>query len=158
MEIVFILIPSLLFGVLGLVLFFKIWEQTNNVKVIKEKLAASMNIREEFEYWAIAGDYDKAEEAVMKWLAYRHCANDNDPETDLEFAGSLLRTIDRSLPDNLSSAERFNDFRYSLRRDVPDTPPSYKSMNRPAAWEIVSIFLLAGGIAAMVALLMAHPL
>lgn len=31
-------------------------------------------------------------------------------------------------------------------------------MNRPAAWEIVSIFLLAGGIAAMVALLMAHPL
>ena len=29
-------------------------------------------------------------------------------------------------------------------------------MNRPAAWEIVSIFLLAGGIAVMVALLIAR--
>lgn len=73
-------IVIIIFGILQIILFFKVWEMTNDVKTLKDKFVDLANSHkdipanrstntEEFYIWIAAGNEEKAKEVLYKIIA-----------------------------------------------------------------------------------------
>lgn len=122
--------------ILGIVLFFKVWGMTNNVKDIKESgtlgvssSSESSSLDEEYEYHVIMGDTGKARDSVIRWFASRQCGGGGDLEKDLEIVKDRFQRLGVETPEHLSSVEAFAAF-MSRYRDgavrIPQKPKKHE--------------------------------
>lgn len=83
----FLMIILFVWGILEVILFFKVWGMTNNVKDMKKHLVRS-NKRDEFRKFRLLGQKEKAAEALIEvfldsMIVYIH-SEDYDPSRNIE--------------------------------------------------------------------------
>lgn len=62
----FVLVVIIVFGILQIILFFKLWGMTNNVKKIKESFIMSSNVISPAKIEFAVGNIEKAKELLKK--------------------------------------------------------------------------------------------
>lgn len=105
-------IVLLIFGVLQIILFFKVWSMTNDVKKLKEELTACYRIK----YYLSIGDKEKAYKKAVEEL-YNYLSTQIVSISAIEFLEKTKPTIEKysriieetghQMPENLSDPQKF---------------------------------------------------
>ena len=127
-------IIAIVSGVLSIILFFKIWGMTDNVKVIKNKIAPCSPL-EECRLLALKGKKEEAferlkdamvdslESIIIDLKAYNYNIGDKDIIEDDDLKETISRYVKASkltgfqLPPHLQSAEEYIKYRNDLLND-----------------------------------------
>lgn len=113
----FLSIVLLIFGVLQIILFFKLWIMTNDVKKIKERVIMGHGVR----YYLAIGDKEKAYSSAVEELYNELDKQASVRYNDEYFLEGAQKTIEvyrkiaeetgHELPEYLSDAQKFLDLR-----------------------------------------------
>ena len=113
----FLSIVLLVFGVLQIILFFKVWGMTNNVQKIKEQLCAAEN---DFQKLMLLGEKEKAFLLVKEKLVKRLSKSMSDIGARDKFVyvaneyipiyAKKAALTGSELPEHLQTAEAFWDY------------------------------------------------
>lgn len=109
----FLSIVLIIFGVLQIILFFKMWMMTNDVRKIKEKLKCGNDRQWEIRKAILRGDDNLAKELLMDCLM-------SDIEKYSEFSGideickrydASFKQLGMEIPERLKPLKSYSDIR-----------------------------------------------
>lgn len=113
----FLSFVMLVFGILEIILFFKLWRMTNDVKKIKNKITLGYGIR----YFLAIGDKEKIYQKAVEELYNKLDTQALVRRSDAYFLENAQRTIEtykkiveetgHELPEYLSDPQKFLDLR-----------------------------------------------
>lgn len=115
----FLSIVLLVFGVLQIILFFKLWGMTNDVKKIKERLE-----KKDWLCSIMTGDKENAYGALLQELyaKLKECAQMWNGGCYTEKAGELIESYRKKieetghkLPEYMSTPDKFKDNYYRIK-------------------------------------------
>lgn len=101
---------TIIFGVLSIILFFKIWRMCNHVKQIKNQLTQiDDDIESKFNFLMSIGEKDKAKEILISYILsdesifyeHSHVSDDYKLNKIKENYGDALKSLGILLPDKL---------------------------------------------------------
>ena len=118
---VLLILLYIVFGVLGLILFFKLWGQTNNVKKLKEKFCIS-DIDTEIQYNLFVGKFDDVRNLAMKrfFIKAKKETTDVNEAAQVRFENAIkeLKNIynltGSVLPLIFNDMAKINDFKHLI--------------------------------------------
>lgn len=118
----FITIISVVWGILNVILFFKLWQMCDNVKKLAKN--DSIPFREKFGAILLSGDKEKAYKLVEEKLlhdllkTYYDYVDESqmleEMESDIDAAKEYVHKTGFELPEHLSSAENFVAYRNKI--------------------------------------------
>lgn len=113
----------IVFGILQIILFFKVWGMTNRIVSIDNKLK---NQKYNYEFYMLIGEKEKAYHTLMEDLVTRLLVLRSETYGDEEFIKSanreipyyvnLIKNAGFETPDYLISAESFLKYRSEIRK------------------------------------------
>lgn len=113
----FVSIIVIVFGILQIILFFKVWAMTNDVRSIKGKMS---NSEHSFKRYMLMGEKEKAylvlKDTLVNRLLLVYEKSEGREQLFMKNVGFLQRYIDKAkltgfdLPEYLRSAEAFCDY------------------------------------------------
>lgn len=108
----FVIFISIIFGILSLILFFKVWGMCNNVKKIKEHLIQVDNIEDKLSFLMSIKDKEKAKEMLISNILSnnnifygKYFSIEYKLQKIKELYGDALKSIGITLPDKLDPQE-----------------------------------------------------
>lgn len=120
----FVSIIIIVFGILQIILFFKVWGMTNRVVSIDDKLK---NQKHDYEFYMLIGEKEKAyhtliENLVIRLLVLRSETYGDEgfiklANSEIPYYVNLIKNIDFEAPDYLLSAEAFLKYRSEIRKN-----------------------------------------
>lgn len=118
----FVSIIIIVFGILQIILFFKIWGMTNKVSSIEGMLKSK---KHGYEFYMLAGEKEKAYQLIKESLINRLIELKLETYGDDKFIALAEKEIPQytkrmeyagfDVPDYLSSAEAFNNYTKEMR-------------------------------------------
>ena len=112
-----LLISYVIASIFSLILFIKIWIATNKISRIEKKLKDN---EESYALYMIQGDYEAAYKYLVLYLSKYlldlkkdYCADSyfiNNTKDQIERAATLIAKTGHTIPDHLSSGEKFLAF------------------------------------------------
>lgn len=125
---IFILILYVVFGILSLILFFKVWGMCNNVYKIKSKfLGDSSNNQDELKYFVLMGKNEEAYNLLCREM-YHTIFNeygvhavavgyaDSYCENVINMYKERFACIGMEIPDNFSTLDKLKDIAKKIYR------------------------------------------
>lgn len=116
----FVSIVIIVFGVLQIILFFKLWAMTNKVSSIESNLRKKHN----YEFYILSGEKEKAYQLIKESLINRLIELQLDTYGDEKFIAVADRVIPKytklieyagfEIPDHLSSGKAFVEYRNKI--------------------------------------------
>lgn len=113
----FLSIVLLIFGVLQIILFFKLWIMTNDVRKIKERVLMGSGVR----YYLATGDKEKAYQKLVDELfdyldgeaavSYKNAFIEKTLPVIEKYRNIITEETGHELPEYLSDPQKFFDLR-----------------------------------------------
>lgn len=118
----FVSIVIIVFGILQIILFFKVWGMTNNVKSIESKLKKQ---KHSYEFYMLLGEKEKAFQVISTVLVDKLIKLRLETYGDEKFIGLANEVISNyikrmeitgcDIPKNLLSAEAFIEYQDKIK-------------------------------------------
>lgn len=109
----FMILISVIFGILSLILFFKVWGMCNNVKKIKEHLIQVDDVEAKFNFLMSIKDKEKAKEMLIANIlsdkkifdGSSYFSDEYKLQKIKEVYGDALKSLGITLPNKLEPQE-----------------------------------------------------